>query len=426
MSMMESSTPATEALLRLLKQQEFESSSNQEAQRVNTPGSLEKRPRLHVLDMTSLLEASEQIEGDDLTIVGNMKLKTTAQVLEIVGPQEYSLVNKGPVPGINPLEAWSAPSHKRIFTADELYEIFSKECVAFLGDSSERRAADTLQILVSNRQNVSGIQKYVHRYKTRYQDHTRASVVDGIKRTKECFPGTIDNLFRATYENLLAYEHDKEKKKYQVIVGATGAWNYRGTPKYYTPKETREYIQQVISHLDKEIPDDVLFIWKTGVFAWFGDWNELEDNETFENPKGNNWLVHYANQIAKESILALNSTRRVVLDFAAEIAPYSWEHRRTSNNMAEFRDYVPWHLGPKARVLIVQMLAWEVARYRNSTLLSTPGIDFGKGIEFGSDSAQNSNDTSPGSEANEIASASSSVILDDDDDDKGKKQKTNA
>lgn len=63
MSMIESSTPATEALQKLLKVQEFESSPNQETQRVNKPGSLGKRSRLHVLDMTSLLEASEQIEG---------------------------------------------------------------------------------------------------------------------------------------------------------------------------------------------------------------------------------------------------------------------------------------------------------------------------------------------------------------------------
>lgn len=59
-----SSTPATDALQQLLKLQDFESSPNQQTtQRVNEPGSLEKRSRWHVLDMTSLLEASEEIEG---------------------------------------------------------------------------------------------------------------------------------------------------------------------------------------------------------------------------------------------------------------------------------------------------------------------------------------------------------------------------
>jgi hypothetical protein len=233
--------------------------------------------------------------------------------------------------------------------------------------------------------------------------------VDGVFRTKECFPGTIDNLFRPTYDDLLVYKHRKEKK-YDIIVAATGPWNHRGKPKWYSPKETREYIQQVIKHLNNEIPKDVLLIWKTSLWSWFGDWNVLKDNETVEMPKGNNYLVHYANQVAKETILEINSTRRIVLDFAAEMAPYSWEQRAPTNMAAENDDYVPWHIGPKARVLFAQMLAWEIARYRNSTLLSGVGMknSAANGIA-GRNHSQNSKDTSNGSGANETNSGSSAT-----------------
>jgi len=332
--------------------------------------------------------------------------KKTSEVLEIVGPQEYTLALEGPIPGINPLEAWSAPSHKRIFTVDEMYDIFSKECIAFIGDSTDRRAADTLQILLSNRHNISGIAKYFYRYDNKDAPHSRLSIVDGVRRTKECSPGTIDNMFLPVYDKLLIYKY-QDYKNYDVIVASTGPWNHK--KKLFTPRETRERIQQVINYLHNEIPKDVLLIWKTSAWSWFGEWEELKENETTVELKDNNFLVHYANQVAKETILAINSTRRIVVDFSTEIAPYSWEYRISTNMAAEKDDWVPWHLGPKARALLAQMVTWEVARYRNSTLLSA-GIDNGSGvIESGKTYSQSSNGTFHEPVASEITSGSSSI-----------------
>ncbi|CAJ1945473.1 unnamed protein product [Cylindrotheca closterium] len=349
-----------------------------------------------------------------------MKNITTEEVLKIIGPQEYSLADKGPVPGINVLEAWTPPPYKRVFNVHELYEIFSKECVTMIGDSTDRRAADTLHILLQERHNISGITKFFHKYKNRYQDHTRHNFVDGVFRTKACAPGTIDNLFKANYQSLLEYEQKKEKK-YDIIVAATGPWNHIGKPKWFTPNETRDYIRRIIHHLDKEIPKDVLFIWKTSLWSWFGQWEVLGDDESVEMPKGNNYLIHVANEAAKETIREINSPRRIVLDFAAEIAPYSWEYRRPTNMEAEFLDYVPWHLGPKGRVLFAQMLAWEIARYRNSSLISgvigTNNNTAGQGIvdSSGKNHSENSREMTHELAANETISGSSVTKASNDD-----------
>lgn len=343
-----------------------------------------------------------------------MKGKTTAQALEAVGPQEYSLAFNGSVSDIqNPLEIWSPPSNRRILTADELYDVFSKECVAFLGDSTERRAADTLQILLSNRHNVSGIQKYYHWYDNTHEDNYRVNLVDGVKRTKECFPGTIDSVHLPTYDKILTFRYPHEyQKNYSIIVASTGPWNQKAGPK--SPKETREHIRRVITHLYNEIPDDVVLIWKTGVWSWHGDWIELKDNETIAVSKlvGNNYLVHYANQVAKETILAINSTRLLLLDFAREICPYSWEYRLPTNMAAEDEDRVTWHYGAKARLLLAQMVGWEVASYRNNTLPSG-GFGNGRGIESDKNNSQNSRETFQGSAAKTIISESNEIRLDD-------------
>ncbi|CAJ1945469.1 unnamed protein product [Cylindrotheca closterium] len=325
---------------------------------------------------------------------------TTEEVLKRIEPQEYSLALEGPVPGINLLKAWTPPPYKRIFKVDEMYQLFSKECIAMIGDSTDRRAADTLHILLSNRNNVSGIEKYLHDYQDGHIDQTRDNLVDGAIRRKKCYPGTIDNIFLPTYDDLLGYKHHKQKN-YTIIVAATGPWNHIGKPKWYTPKETREYVQQVIHHLHNEIPKDILFIWKTSVWSRFGDWNELKDNETI-NVKGNNYLVHYANQVAKDTIRAINSTRRIVLDFSTEIAPYSFEQRAPTNMAAENDDAVRWHLGPKGRVLFAQMLAWEVARYRKTTLLSPVRME---------NHSQISNDMPHGSAAEELDSETRTILF---------------
>ena len=70
-----------------------------------------------------------------------MKEKTIAEVQELIGQPTYSLVNG----------KWVPPPGRKLFTPNEFYELFRDESVLFLGeDSTQRRAADTLHILVEN------------------------------------------------------------------------------------------------------------------------------------------------------------------------------------------------------------------------------------------------------------------------------------
>lgn len=143
----------------------------------------------------------------------------------------------------------------------------------------------------------------------------------------------------------------------------------------YTPDETRELIQTMIHRLHNQIPQDVLLVWKTSPWARFGEWRELKGNETYEAKSGNNYMIHLGNQIAKDTILAINSPSRILIDYSTEIAPYSFEQRQRMHMEAENNDWVQWHMGSKARALYLQMLAWEVARFRNSSFLSAPRVD---------------------------------------------------
>mmetsp|Transcript_15215 Transcript_15215/g.37352 ORF Transcript_15215/g.37352 Transcript_15215/m.37352 type:complete len:485 (-) Transcript_15215:477-1931(-) len=346
-----------------------------------------------------------------------MKNKTTAEVCAMNGPQEYTLAIRGSVPPANPMEIWNVTSagdtsNKRIFTVDEMYDLFSKECVAFIGDSTDRRAADTLQILLSKRQNVRQIRNFFVGYQAKHASQFRPNIVDGVVETEVCSPGAVDNIWHPTYDKILQYKH-RDNKNYTVIVAANGPQNHI---QLYSPKQTRENIRKVIHHLHREIPEDVLLVWKTSVWSWYGEWDDLEDNET-ATTKGNIFLVQYANKVAKETILALNSTSRIVLDFSREICPYSWEERQPTNMKAESNDWNPWHMGAKARLLVGQMLTWEVARYRNSTpLLLSAGIGDATGtIESGKNISQNWNGTINGTvAANETISGSISEIRNDD------------
>lgn len=164
-----------------------------------------------------------------------MKDPRTAFILSKIGPQEYSLADAGPVnrTNFNPLEAWTPPSNKRVFTVDEFYHLFKKECITFLGDSNERRAADTLHILLKNRHNISAIENCFYKHKNKDSDRPRPNVVDNEMRGRECTPGTVDNLFRPTYERLLEYDHSKQKN-YTIVVASTGGWNQIGRYKWYT------------------------------------------------------------------------------------------------------------------------------------------------------------------------------------------------
>eukprot|EP00980_Cylindrotheca_fusiformis_P017217 scaffold5299_cov58-Cylindrotheca_fusiformis.AAC.1 len=96
-------------------------------------------------------------------------------------------------------------------------------CTAFMGDSLQRRAADTLHAVIEHRNTSS--QNYAFSYFWRprqgHGHYTRmvgaeapgTSSVDLYK--KKCEPGTIDSVWAPKHEGLLRYKYSK---KYTIIV----------------------------------------------------------------------------------------------------------------------------------------------------------------------------------------------------------------
>jgi hypothetical protein len=92
--------------------------------------------------------------------------KTTAEIQDLVGYPEWTLIDKGTKP--SPLESWAPPPGRNKVSAEDLYELFHKKCIAFIGDSLQRRAADTLHALIEHRGNTSQIDEYIYRMPNRF------------------------------------------------------------------------------------------------------------------------------------------------------------------------------------------------------------------------------------------------------------------
>eukprot|EP00980_Cylindrotheca_fusiformis_P002762 scaffold657_cov108-Cylindrotheca_fusiformis.AAC.3 len=304
-----------------------------------------------------------------------MKDKTTEEAQELVGYPEYSLIDRGT--RMSPLEAWDPPSGQKKFTEQDLYDLFHNECIAFMGDSMDRRAADTLHVLMEYRHNTSRVESYIYAWENNHISQTRM-VGDRKMHSykKNCEPGTVDSVWAPLHPAMQQFQYSKN---YSLIVASSGPWNYE--KKNLTPDELVSEMNKTIRHLYHSIPRSVLIIWKTSAWSWYADWNFLERNEKTTGKTASNYLVYHGNQVAKQIIDKINASNLVYVDFAKEILPFSFSERRGNNMQAEFSDGNPWHLGPKARGLLLQMVANEVMKRRpfyNQTKTPETSIETGE------------------------------------------------
>lgn len=144
-----------------------------------------------------------------------------------------------------------------------------------------------------------------------------------------------------------------------IIVGA-GAWDNQKLG--HTSNELVSLVNETIHHLHTAIPSSVQIFWKTaGWGSWF-DWGYKEPN--VEN-QCNNYQIYLVNKVAKDVIQSVNADNLKLLDWSREILPYSFDRESFPGMKAE--DYLsgnpdnnPWHVGVAGRMLLLQMLAWEV------------------------------------------------------------------
>eukprot|EP00980_Cylindrotheca_fusiformis_P014891 scaffold4061_cov108-Cylindrotheca_fusiformis.AAC.19 len=108
-----------------------------------------------------------------------------------------------------------------------MYQLFHNDCIGFIGDSLQRRAADTLHILIENRKNLSSIDAYIcnwtmdacHASRTRVID-SKEPIVPGMYNYKQvCEPGTIDSLWFPTHASFQEYAY---AKKHSILIEGHG------------------------------------------------------------------------------------------------------------------------------------------------------------------------------------------------------------
>jgi hypothetical protein len=174
---------------------------------------------------------------------------------------------------------------------------------------------------------------------------------------EHCEPGTIDSIWLPT---LNSFRHFKYEKNHTLQIAGTGPWDQENN---WSPNDYKKMVNESIHHLYNSVPNSVLIYWKTSPWGWSYDWILLEPNQT-SRIKGNNYLTYYANQVARETIDSINASNLILLDWSKEILPYSFSERVPINMMAENNDLSPWHVGPKGRALLLQMLASEMIQQK--------------------------------------------------------------
>eukprot|EP00980_Cylindrotheca_fusiformis_P005509 scaffold1170_cov122-Cylindrotheca_fusiformis.AAC.17 len=299
--------------------------------------------------------------------------KSTAELQTIVGYPEYRLLENGT--RLSPLEVWNPPPvTKKKFTAHELYELFRNECVAFIGDSLQRRAADALHILIENRANeyADDGSHYVYPWPEKNAAYTRIIGRDPSKSSNStvdekapCQPGTIDNLWFPTHAS---FKHFEFKKKYTIVIANFGAWDAeRGS---YSPREWKVVMNKTLHHLYTSVPKSVPIYWKTSPWGWRFEWNFLQPNAKPNTRRRSNYAIYFTNRLARDwienSSNAINNMH--LIDWSKEMLPYSFSERKHVHMEAEDHETNAWHVGPKGRGLLIQMLADEIHKQRRNSI----------------------------------------------------------
>lgn len=307
--------------------------------------------------------------------------KSSSYIQRLVGYPTYRLLENGTTL-LSPLDVWDPPTGRRKFSSDDLYDLFRNECIGLIGDSLHRRAADTLHILIQNRSkpykdDTEHPSYYVYNWIEKNAAYTRIIGTDipssttassPLNESAPCQPGTIDNLWFPTHQSFQT--NFQYHKNYTMLVVNFGAWDAeRGS---YSPREWKRVMSRTIHqlyHSTKKLRIPVF--WKTSPWGWRFDWNYIGKNAKHNQRRRSNYIIYHANQLAIQVIDDLSKKNKdcnlMVLDWSREILPYSFgEERSTTNMMSEDHETNAWHVSPKGRGLLLQILAFRFQQWKKN------------------------------------------------------------
>jgi len=267
-------------------------------------------------------------------------------------------------------DTWIPAQGSRVYSPSEIGTLFSRKCTLFVGDSLQRRAADTLHLLLKDamqndhahdvREAVFtdeyfNSKKHDRGYKERFIDPTNST--HGCLST-DWRPALEDvNAFAASFTNSTTLS------KHNVVVVGSTVWEVEGSSRIQRNAiQVRQHINETIHLLHENIPDTVLIVWRSSGWCancgWAGD-------ETVRG-RGDNYRIYAANDEAHKVIEQLGAPNLVYLDWGREILPRSIGNLRLASG-----DGNKYHYGLQARLQFLQMLS-ELYDRQDPTVLSPP------------------------------------------------------
>jgi hypothetical protein len=260
---------------------------------------------------------------------------------------------------------WIPAEGSHLYTTDEIRIIFSQECTLFVGDSLQRRAADTLHLMLSTSSDdhVPDVQNEVFtdeyfRKKThdRGFQRRRFKLNHSLsKNNNSKGMGCLDSDWRPLLADVNQFTQDYQNQtisgRYNdytaVVVGST-IWDVVGDRRRQTSaQEVRRLVNDTIMQINKSISSSALIVWKASGWCKDCPWSPKED--VLNN--GDNYKIYAANDQAQKTIEALNSSNFVFVDWAREVLPRSLGIHRLSSN-----DGNPYHYRLEPRLQFLQML----------------------------------------------------------------------
>ena len=252
-------------------------------------------------------------------------------------------------------DTWIPAQGSRVYSPREIGTLFSRKCTLFVGDSLQRRAADTLHFLLQDatqNDHYHDVREDVfpHEYfgtKKHDRGYTEHFIEDPTNSTTHgCL--TTDWRPRLNDVNVFAKEFTNSTKlsKHDVVVVGSTVWDV-DTKRKPNAIRIRQHINKTIHILHENVPDSVLIVWKSS--GWCASCGWAGDEKV--RGKANNYRIYAANDEAQKVIEHLGAPNLVYLDWGREILPRSIGNLRLASN-----DGNKFHYGLEARLQFLQML----------------------------------------------------------------------
>lgn len=280
---------------------------------------------------------------------------------------------------------WIPAEGSRLYTTDEMRTLFEQECTLFVGDSLQRRAAETLGIALKpdmmnkkklfdstdekNDSSNATTTTITHTpdvqdsafvdelfntniHQRGYEEHFILPPEDAnASTTRAC----IATDWRPRLPAIQQFAHDFVNSTFQyrygkitIVVAGSGIWEvHLSARQHTTAQDLAERVNDTIYALHEHIPEHVLVVFKSAGWCPNCPW---KDNVT-KRGVADNYKVWSMNRQAKETIEAIGSPNRVFIDWAREVLPRSIGELKIKS-----KDDNPYHYGLLARLQFVQLL----------------------------------------------------------------------